>query len=209
MPKPKKGDPELLLVSFCDIVTITTAALFMAMVVVIDQASSTPIYRPTPIAKETTNSPIFYECRNNQLFKIDRDKFQNILRENWQKLQRDGKNTTEEWLKTISTADWGDDYYKIDNGLLLLGDVGLIPRSNKVGMTEKELAAPGNPFSATISKVDRHAQYFVFLVRDDSFPVFRAVRDMAVNSGYFSGWEFLGPDDPLTFSGTFSKIKVQ
>ena len=35
MPRPKKGDPELNLVSFCDIVTVICVALFMAMIVVV------------------------------------------------------------------------------------------------------------------------------------------------------------------------------
>ena len=62
-------------------------------------------------------------------------------------------------------------------------------------------------FDSNVS--DKDNQYLVFLVRDDSFLAFRKARDVSTKAGYRSGWEYLGRDEPLTFVGTFARIKSQ
>ena len=69
--RKRKGEPELLIVSFCDIVTITTAALFFCLIVTVQEAVKVPIFRPTPLAKVSSKQGIFFECRNDQLFFVD------------------------------------------------------------------------------------------------------------------------------------------
>ena len=68
--KPKE-EPELLIVSFCDIVTITTAAMFFAMLITVQRAVKIPIYQPPPMAHiaktpdGAEKQPIFFDCRTN------------------------------------------------------------------------------------------------------------------------------------------------
>ena len=212
MPRPKKGDPELLLVSFCDIVTITTAALFMAMVVVIDQASKTPIYRPTPIATATTNEPIYFECRANQVFHIDKTNLASILHAAMTNtVVQTGEKTGSGLggMERLMQQDIGDRFYKVDPGYLLIGEVALIPRTNTIGIPVAEFTERTNAFTRQLIRIKPASQYLVFLVRDDSFPVFRKARELTVNSGYISGWEFLDRTEPITFAGTFAHVKTQ
>jgi hypothetical protein len=208
----RKGDPELLLVSFCDIVTITTAALFMAMVVVIDQASKTPIYRPTPIAVSTTNQPVFFECRANQLYLIDRTNLLSIL-ETALKTAREsepaGPDRSMKVFERILKQDIGDRYYTINTGFLMLDAVAIKPRPDVPGIPLSEMSEKTNDFTTALQRISRASQYPVFLVRDDSFALFRKARDTVVNSGYLSGWEYLERDDPITFDGMFAHIKIQ
>jgi hypothetical protein len=208
----KKGEPELLLVSFCDIVTITTAALFMAMVVVIDQASKTPIYRPTPIAISTTNEPVFFECRANQLYPIDHTRLANLLQvalTNARAREPEGPDKSMKAIASLLSQDIGDHYYAINPGFLMMNTVAISPRPNVQGITVNEMDEKTNRFATALGRLSRASQYPVFLVRDDSFAMFRKARELVVSSGFLSGWEFLERDEPITFVGMFAHIKVQ
>ena len=44
--RKKEGEPEMLIVSFCDIVTITTAAMFFAMLITVQESVKVPVIRP-------------------------------------------------------------------------------------------------------------------------------------------------------------------
>jgi len=208
MPKRKKSDPELLLVSFCDIVTVTTSALFMALIIVVDAAGRTPVLRKTPISRPTTNMPVYVECRENQVFPIDRTNFVHLIQISFTNTMAKSTNTTES-LSHLMTGDVGDEYYKVDSRFLLMGQFALIPRTNAEGVTDQDLKQPANKFTKFIEQTSKNTQYLVFLVRDDSFQVFRDARDVAVKLGYESGWEYLGRDEPLTFAGTYARIRAQ
>jgi hypothetical protein len=210
MPRPKKGDPELLLVSFCDIVTVTMASLFMALLVVIDQSMRTPTFRHTPIAEAITNVPVYFECRANQVFPIDRVKLAEALRNTTNTVAKTagGTNTLSSLagLGQLMMQDIGNEYYQIDTRYLLLGQMALLPRTNAIGMKSSEVT---NKFGAVIAPINKDSQYLVFLVRDDSFSIFRKARDVSAKAGFRSGWEYLGRDEPITFVGAYARIKSQ
>jgi hypothetical protein len=207
MPKKKKGDPELLLVSFCDVVTVTTCALFMALIVVVDQAGRTPVLRHTPIAASTTNTPVYFECRASQVFPIDRAKLASTLQSSSSNAPAPTANGSSlASLGELIQRDIGDEYYKIDTRYLMLGQFALLPRTNATGFAIGDLS---NRLSSVLGRINRSSQYVVFLVRDDSFPVFRAARNVTVSLGYETGWEYLGTDEPITFVGALAKIKTQ
>lgn len=210
MPRPKKGDPELLLVSFCDIVTVTMSSLFMALLVVIDQSSKTPSIRQTPIAEAITNTPVYFECRANQVFPINRAKLAEQLRNTTNTVAKTpgGSNTLSSLsgLGELMMQDIGDEYYQIDTRYLLLGQMALLPRTNATGIKSADIT---NKFGSVIAPINKDNQYLVFLVRDDSFLAFRKARDVSTRAGYRSGWEYLGRDEPLTFVGAYARIKSQ
>lgn len=210
MPKPKKEGPELLLVSFCDIVTVTMCSLFMALLVVIDQSSKTPSIRHTPIAETITNAPVYFECRANQIFAIDRTKLAEQLHNTTNAVAKTpgGTNALSSLtgLGQLMMQDIGDEYYQIDTRYLLLGQMALLPRTNATGIKSADVT---NKFGAVIAPINKDNQYLVFLVRDDSFAVFRKARDVSAKAGYRSGWEYLGRDEPITFVGAYARIKSQ
>jgi hypothetical protein len=210
MARPKKGDPELLLVSFCDIVTVTCVAMFMAMVIVIDQAMRTPRLRPTPMAHATTNAPLFFECRAGQVFPIERPAFENMLQkaqEEFKASHPDGASV-EAALQELNTLDVGDAFYRIRNSYLLMGILAIDPRPEAKGITHNQLAEPSNRFQTTLARASKPSEYVVFLVRDDSFSVFRSARDFAHAAGFQIGWEYLGRGEPIVFD-TAGRVQIQ
>lgn len=215
MPRPKKGDPELLLVSFCDIVTIVTAALFMAMIVVIDESTRIPAIRPMPLVRETTNSPVYFECRQDQVFPINlpelNAKFHEMGQQLRAKARAEGLRGVEAF-ENVMTIDTGNEYYKFDDAFILIGTMALRAQTNSPkGTTVHEiLESPQNNFRLAIDKLDPESQYIVFLVRDDSFNVFRRARELVTSKKFYSGWDFLERDEPITAFGSLGgRVKIQ
>jgi hypothetical protein len=195
--KKKKHDPELLLVSFCDIVTVTMASLFMVLVVVIDQSSRTPTYRPTPVAVDTHKAPVYFECRGKQVYPIRREDLA-------KKVTDEIKNTAqvpnrEEIVKKLQTAVVEDDYYRADPVYGLMGELVLEPRENISGEAETALAGEGSAYRAALKKADPKIQSIIFLVRNDSYGVFLKARGAAADNLFSVGWELLDDNERVRF----------
>jgi hypothetical protein len=206
----KKGEPELLIVSFCDIVTVTTAALFFAMLITVQEAVKIPVFRPTPRAKITSKQGVFFECRTNELFFVDKAGLDDQVEKLMSTLNpgiRGGD--IESFLKAIQGQEVGNAYYKVDPRYLLVGRMGLEARPGVSGETVTGLDDPNSKFQAILSQLDKNQQYIAFLVRDDSFNIFRKARQVADDAGFDTGWELLGIDEPIKFGEGGTAIATQ
>ena len=201
----------MLIVSFCDIVTITTAALFFCLLVTVQEAVKIPVFRPTPRAKITKKQGVFFECRTNQLFFVDKagldDQVENLM----SRLNpgvRGGDLGS--FLKAVQGQEVGNAYYKVDARFLLVGQMGLEARPGVPGETIADLENANNgKFQAILSQLNNTNQYIAFLVRDDSFNVFRKARQLADEAGFDTGWELLGIDEPIKFGEGGTAIATQ
>lgn len=205
----KKGDPELLLISFCDIVTVTCVALFMAMIIVVWEAIKTPEIRATPMIIATTNTPVFFECRNRQIYPVDIDAIVEQLQAAAQSIPRGTNRTPERALEHMMGLDIGDEYYKVSNNHLMLGMVALNPRQEIKGVDEESALAEGGIVRETLARFSPSSHYIVFYVRDDSFSIFRKARQFSTTSGWASGWEYLDRKEPLSFVGIMGRVGLQ
>src|SRR6266404_6414122 len=206
----KKGEPELLIVSFCDIVTVTTAALFFAMLITVQEAVKIPVFRPTPRAKITSKQGVFFECRTNQVFFVDKagldDQVENLMSRLNPGIRGGDLGS---FLKAIQGQEVGNPYYKVDPRYLLVGQMGLEARPGAPGEGAADLENPNSRYQAILSQLDKGKQYVAFLVRDDSFNVFRKARQAADNLGLDTGWELLGIDEPIKFGEGGTAIGTQ
>ncbi len=208
--RKRKGEPELLIVSFCDIVTITTAALFFCLIVTVQEAVKVPIFRPTPLAKVSTKQGIFFECRNDQVFFVDKTGLDGQVEDLMSKLNPEVRGgDLGSFLKAIQGQDVGNAYYKVDPRYLLVGQMGLEPRAGVSGERTNDLENSNSKYQAVLTVLDKDKQYVAFLVRDDSFDVFRKARQVADNLGLDTGWELLGIDEPIKFGAGGTAIGTQ
>jgi hypothetical protein len=208
--RKRKGEPELLIVSFCDIVTITTAALFFCLVVTIQEAVKVPIFRPTPLAKTSSKQGFFFDCRNNQLFFVDKAGLDEQVEEMMSRLNpgvRGGDLGS--FLKAIQGQEVGNVYYTLDPNYLLVGKMALRARPGASGERLADIENPKSKYQTILSGLDKDKQYIAFLVRDDSFNVFRKARQVADNVGLDTGWELLEIDDPIQFGEGGTAIGTQ
>lgn len=209
MPRPKKKSiPTLNIITFCDIVTVSMVAMFMVLIIVIDQAMKTPVVRPIPLALSVTNTPVYFECRSNQVLFIDRVELETLRRERMEELQ-EKSSKTEDLLQTAMNQDIGNQRYRFDNSFLVMGISALHTRPEAVGVPANELDRPGNEVSMLFSNLNPQAHFVVFLVRDGAFDAYRKARSLANSSKLLSGWEYMGRDEVITFEGSMGRIRAE
>ena len=209
MARPKKKSvPTLNIITFCDIVTVSMVAMFMVLIIVIDQAMRTPIVRPIPLALATTNAPVYFECRSNQVFYIDRKELEDIRVKAMAEM-RAKSGEQESMLQNAMNQDIGNRFYHFENSFLVLGITALVPREGVPGVAIPELEKPDAVFQRVVNELDPLAHFIVYLVRDDSFDAYRKVRELSNKRGFLSGWEYLGRGEVITFEGMFGRIKAE
>ena len=190
----------MLIVSFCDIVTITTAAMFFALLITVQEAVKIPIYRPPPFARTTNKHPVFFECRAGQLFFVDKvgldEKVEKML-STLTPSMRSGDPTG--FVKAISGNEVGNEYYKVMPSYLLAMIMALEPKLEAKGDDKDSIEEPGSKFQVWLRKINLRDDYIVFLVRDDSFDIFRIARQLADKIGFDTGWEMLDKNEPIKF----------
>lgn len=209
MAKPrKKSIPTLNIITFCDIITVSMVAMFMVLIIVIDQAMKTPEVRPIPLALVTTNAPHYFECRSNQVFYIDRAELERLRAQKMGEL-RSQSVKQEDMLQNAMNQDIGNRYYRFDNSFLMMGLVALHPREGTTGSSLADLEKPDDPVRAMLTNLNVQTTYAIFLVRDDAFAVYRKVRDLTAQRGLLTGWEYLDRGEAITFEGAMSKIRAE
>jgi hypothetical protein len=198
--RKKKGEPEMLIVSFCDIITITTAAMFFALLITIQEASKVPLFRPAPHAIPTNKTAVFFECRDKEIFYIDKP----TLNEQITKLMdglspgvRTGK--LDIFLNAVEGRDVGDKFYRVNPRYLLDAVVALDGRPGVHGETTDQIQRPTSKFWSVVKQLDRNSHYIVFLVRDDSFDIMRRARVDVDKIGFDVGWELLEENESIKF----------
>jgi hypothetical protein len=198
--RKKKGEPEMLIVSFCDIVTITTAAMFFALLITIQEASKIPVFRPTPIATPTDKQPVFFECRNQEIFYIDKATLDDQVAKLLSTLSpgvRTGR--LDDFLKAIQGKEIGNEYYKINPNYLLAAILAIDGKPEVRGENIQQIRRPTSKFWTVLHQLDKKSQYIVFLIRSDSFDIFRRARLDADQYGFSVGWEILAENEPIKF----------
>lgn len=207
--RPEKKEPELNVTSFCDIITVSIVALFMVMVIVTDLAMRTPKVRPTPLSQSTTNTPVYIECRANQLYPIDRVEIATAMRTAERQFRARALSGDTNAMHEAMSIDVGNEFYRLDNSFMMMGVIALIPRAGVTGISPPDRAHPEGDFLRLIKTLNTNQHYLVYLVRDDSFDAYRRARDLGSQSGFFSGWEYIERNEPITFEGMFSKVKAE
>jgi hypothetical protein len=206
----KKGEPEMLIVSFCDIVTITTAAMFFAMLITVQEAVKIPVFRPTPRSIPTDKQVVFFECRNNELFNIDKARLDDQVADLLNSVNpgvRGGDLTG--FLKAIQGRQVTNQYYKVNPSYLLTAIMALEPRPEAPGENLDDVDRTNGKYQYVLQQLDPKKQYVAFLVRDDSFQMFRKARQVADKHGFDTGWELLGIDEPIKFGAGGQSVNVQ
>ncbi len=143
MARPRKRTPEMLLVSFCDILTISISGLFMATIITVFEAVKIPEFRPTPRTVPTHKRPVFFECRDNQLFFIDKDLLDAKVAARLSGLSAEVRGgALGPFLKEIGGEEIGNRHYAVDLKFLLVKIMALEPRAGVPGESLDQLSQP-------------------------------------------------------------------
>lgn len=208
--RKKKSEPEMLIVSFCDIVTITTAAMFFALLITVQEAVKVPVFRPTPRAIPTDKAAVFFECRNNEVYPIDKARLDDQVADLMNTVSPGVKSgDMGGFLKALQGKEVTNQYYKVNPSYLLAAIMALDAKPDVPGESIEQMDHPMGKFQVILDHMESKKQFAFFLVRDDSFPAFRKARQVADKKGFLTGWELLRIDEPIKFGAGGQGVTAQ
>ena len=83
-----------------------------------------------------------------------------------------------------------------------------IPRPDVEGESITQIRQPGSLFYRILSQTDPQKQFFYFIVRSDSYDIFREARKLAWEKNVEVGWTPKPKDEIILFSPYGEKTKV-
>lgn len=196
----QKG-PSMDLSSFQDIMTCILGILILIILLTGIDASQIVMLVATPCqARDDDKRPVFFECRNNQLFRIDQEKLKKICDEKTTELfERVGGDETE-FLKQAGTTSINIDGQRLDFALSLTGRYLLYPDDSAEGYTLPEKFRDETAdmwYGSQLANLDPTKQFICFFVRPDSFTLFQKARSLAWLRDFNIACELQQPRNPI------------
>lgn len=210
----KKGDSgSINLDSFLDIMTCLVGVLVLIIILTSIDASQTKVLVPTPMAHVTGKRRVFIECRDNKLYHIDLDEINNSVQKKFEEIDADAEGNASDILAKVENLDAETDSYIIDLSYALVGQVALAPKDDVEGQSldnvnfqSIESLTIGGWLEELLRELEPESDIITFLVRDDSFDVFKKARALAWLLKIQCSYELMDVDDPIKFGlgGTLS-----
>lgn len=201
----RKRDTGISLDSFLDILTCLQGVLMLIIITTGIDAAQTKIIVATPIELDSGERPIYLEARNNQLFVVPVDEARKAIVEKQTemiKIRRSTANSAEV-LEAVGRADIDVGEYVVDFARYLGGQIALMPKPESVGYKIEDVHAEteSNWFGRIVANMDLQNDMLNFLVRDDSFEMFKLARLYAWKKEAKVTYSLIPPNEPLIVTG--------
>jgi len=168
--------------SFTDLMTCILGVLVLIILLTGIDASQITVLVATP--KEMTSddkSPVFFECRKDQLFQISVEELKKACDTKTEELKERVSGDEAEFLKAAAQTTIEMDGHRLDYTYALMGKYVLLPIPEAEGYplkNQKEETAD-KWYGSRLAKINPATQFICFLVRPDSYRVFQRARNMA------------------------------
>ncbi len=204
--------PSMDLSSFTDIMTCVLGILVLIILLTGIDASQIVVLVSTP--KELTGddkSPVFFECRNKQLFHIDLEELKVACDVKTEQIRALVLDNEAEFLKASATTVMELGGQRLDYTYALLGKYVLTPIPDADGYKFERYMreSPEMWFGSRLAKIDRDTQFICFFVRPDSFKVFQQARALAWVQNINVSCELLDEKDPIQIGPGGNRIYAQ
>jgi hypothetical protein len=210
MPRTKKGE-ILQLDSFLDIITNTIGILVVICCMAAINVNDITYIVRTPFVHKTAKAPIFFECRDNRIVPIDKEGLHDIIDQRIQELyKKNDRLTGTNILALLEDKDIGNEYYNVNLPKLFLENIFvLIPKGDKIGEDKRQIKKADSVFFKNIKTLDPEKYFVFFLVRPDSFEVYRDARKIIWDQNLEIGWEPLTSGKFVSFGTRGRKPKIE
>ncbi len=192
--------------SFIDIMTCLAGILILIILLVIVQIQEVRVLIPTPMERVSDKAPIFIEARNNMLYTINIDRIKERIETAIAELTErstdpDGRLNQREFLRQLGMTQVEDEGHIVDLSFSLIGQYALRPNPEILGYQLPEIAKERDTdwFGSIIRAIDRDREMITFIVRDDSFDVFRNARALAWIADVEVSWHLVPYNEPIKF----------
>lgn len=204
--------PTIDLSSLTDIMTCILGCLvFIIMLTGID-ASQITVLVATP--KEMTSddkSPVFFECRKDQLFEISLDQLKKACDEKTEEIRDWAKGNEQEFLKQAAQTMLEVNGQRLDYTYALMGKYVLLPIMDATGYTLGTAAeeTPDKWYASRLAQIDPETKFICFLVRPDSYKVFQRARNLAWINNINVACELQDEKNPISIGPGGERMYMQ
>jgi hypothetical protein len=195
--------------SFLDIMTCLVGVLVLIIILTGLDASQIRVLIPTPMEYDSDKRPIFIEARNNELYRIPLAELQRVADETLRDVSREAGGNLEQLLRLMHEVRSGTDAYQIDLSFFTVGQFAIRPVEGVPGypLTHWDQERVRDWFGSILAGMNAEEEMLTFLVRDDSFDVFKRARHLAWHEDVDVSYELLDVHEVIKFGllGTRSR----
>ncbi len=200
MGKKERGS-SVNLDSFLDIMTCMLGILILMILLTGIDASQIKILVPTPMEYVSDRRPVFIECRDNELFIIPIEEIRKLANASLREIAKKAQGDSGRMLIELAEAKVQTDAYLVDLNFALLGQLAI---RSLPGSTGYRLVDIGNEtsedwFGRVLTRLNMETEMLSFVVRDDSYEVFKRARALAWNQKAEVSYELIDADEPIKF----------
>lgn len=196
----QKG-PSMDLSSFQDIMTCILGILILIILLTGIDASQIVMLVATPRqATDNDKRPVFFECRDNQLFRIDPEKIKEICDQKTSELFERAGGNEDEFYKMAAQTSLVIDGQRLDFAYTLTGRYLLYPVEGAEGYTFPERYRDETDdmwYGKQLQSFDPAHQFLCFFVRPNSFTIFQKARGLAWLRDFSIACELQQPRNPI------------
>lgn len=179
--------------SFMDIVTNVIGLMILIAAAIIINASEISMSLGSPMLRRPPQDakPVFFDCAHRRVVPRDADSLIQTAKSkldqyHMQLGHQPGYIADAQWLNTQRISSQAYDLeYKAGSEWL---GIQLTTKDENQGDLAVEVIGGDSQFAKTISELDPSTHYLYFIVREDSFGVFRTARKIAREKGFAVGW---------------------
>ena len=174
--------PQMDLSSFTDLMTCILGVLVLIILLTGIDASQITVLVATPKEMQADDkSPVFFECRKNQLFQISIEELKKACDAKTEELREKVNGDETEFLKQAAQTMLELDGQKLDYTYALMGKYVLLPIPEAEGykLESQKNETPDKWYGSRLAAIDPETQFICFLVRPDSYRIFQRARNLA------------------------------
>lgn len=204
---PRRRPFEVSIDSLLNIAVCLLGALILIIIATGVGTSETNVVIPTPIEQHTNKRPIYIECRGNELFLIPIEELTSAASRAAQAARAASAGSEDDFLRRIAQATATNEFFRADlrHYIATAGKflaVTPLPGAHGYPLPDYLSETEDGWFATLLSRMNRTSETLLFLVRDDSFPVFKNARLLAWQSGADVSFELLTSTEPISFPTT-------
>lgn len=189
--------------SFLDVVSNVVGVLVLVAIAVILNARDVKIDLGAPVvrAPPQASTRVIFECSRGRIYRLDDQglhKISDVYTEQHPAAKKRSFTPTER-QRLFERDDVGNALYRIKIPDAESSALQLELRETAAGENSLEILAAGSAFRAELAPLTPATHWVFFIVRNDSFEMFRGARTLAVAQGLSVGWDPKQSGAPLYF----------
>lgn len=195
---------EISLDAMMNIAVCLVGSLLFVIIATGIGTAETNIVIPTPIELHSTKRAIYLECRGNELHLVPAPELYSLARRAMAAARAEAGGDREALLRALESLQVTNETYRVDLRHHLATDgrslaVRLLPGARGYPLPDYTREPADGWYATLLARMNRAGESIFFLVRDDSFRVFKNARLLAWQTGADVSFELLAKDDVVTF----------